>query len=216
MIQVYLMPGMAASPLIFENISLPQEHFEVHLMDWLIPEPKEPLTSYCQRLLKQVKHDNPVLIGVSFGGVIVQEMAKLIQVKKLIIISSVKSHHEFPRRMRLARSTGLHKLLPTSLMGNFDQLSKYGMSIAPKKMELYKRYLNISDPQYLDWALETIIKWQQEQPMEGIIHIHGSADPVFPLKYIKNCVTVDGGSHVMIINRFRWFNENLPQIIRET
>ncbi|SCX96272.1 Pimeloyl-ACP methyl ester carboxylesterase [Nonlabens sp. Hel1_33_55] len=216
MTQVYFMPGMAASPLIFENVFLPQDQFEVHLMDWIIPEPKESLASYCNRLLEQIDHENPVLIGVSFGGVIVQELAKLIKVSKLIIISSVKTHHEFPRRMRLARKTGLHKLLPTSLMGNFDQLSKYGMSIAPKKMEMYKRYLNLNDPRYLDWALDAIIQWQQEKPMEGIVHIHGSADPVFPIKYIEGCIIVDGGTHVMIINRFKWFNENLPEIIMES
>lgn len=213
MTQVYLMPGMAASSLIFENITLPEEQFELHYLDWLIPEVKESLQDYCSRLLLQVKHEYPVLVGVSFGGVIVQEMAKLIPVKKLIIISSIKSHHEFPRRMRFSKRTGLHKLLPTSLMGSFDQLAKYGKSIAPKKIELYKRYLNVNDPKYLDWALESILHWEQQTPIEGIIHIHGSADPVFPIKYIDDCIVIDGGTHVMIVNRFRWFNENLPQII---
>lgn len=213
MTQVYLMPGMAASSLIFENITLPVEQFELHYLDWLIPEGKESLQDYCSRLLLQVKHEHPVLVGVSFGGVIVQEMAKLIPAKKLIIISSIKSHHEFPRRMRFSKRTGLHKLLPTSLMGSFDQLAKYGKSIAPKKIELYKRYLNVNDPKYLDWALESILQWEQQTPIEDIIHIHGSADPVFPIKYIDDCIVIDGGTHVMIVNRFRWFNENLPKII---
>jgi pimeloyl-ACP methyl ester carboxylesterase len=210
---VYLMPGLAASPLIFENIALPQDRFTVHHMDWLIPEPKEPLDHYCQRLLEQIEHEQPVLIGVSFGGIIVQEIAKLIPVEKLIIISSVKSIHEFPRRMRFSRKTGLHKILPTRLMENFEALSKYGLGIAPKKMELYNRYLNMNNRQYLDWALDTIVNWKQEQPPENIIHIQGDQDPVFPIKYIDNCLTVNGGTHIMIVNRYQWFNENLPEII---
>ncbi len=32
--QVFMMPGMAANPTIFENIKLPDE-FKVHWLDWL-------------------------------------------------------------------------------------------------------------------------------------------------------------------------------------
>ncbi|BAO56658.1 conserved hyperthetical protein [Nonlabens marinus S1-08] len=207
------MPGMAASPLIYENIALPVGQFEVHHLDWLLPESKEPLDHYCRRLMKGIHHERPVLVGVSFGGVIVQELAKLIEVEKLIIISSVKSTQEFPRRMRVSKKTGLHKLLPTSLIANFDWWSKFGRGIAPKKMELYKRYLNMNNQRYLDWALDTMIKWDQTTPLKGIVHIHGDQDHIFPIKYIKDCITVKGGTHVMIINRYRWFNENLPEII---
>jgi pimeloyl-ACP methyl ester carboxylesterase len=211
--QVYLMPGMAASPLIFEHIKLPADAYELHYIDWLTPLEKEPLVTYCKRLLPQILHENPVLIGVSFGGIIVQELAKLISVEKLIIISSVKSISEFPRRMRFSKKTGLHRVLPTSFIENFDSLAKYGMRIAPKKIEMYKKYLHRNDRQYLDWALETIIHWDQEKPPVGIIHIHGEKDPIFPIKYIIDCIIVPEGTHVMIINRYRWFNENLPKII---
>ena len=64
-------------------------------------------------MCERVKHKNPVLIGVSFGGVLVQEMAKHIDCKKIIIISSVKSNRELPKHMRLAKLTNAHKLLPT-------------------------------------------------------------------------------------------------------
>ncbi|GAK94248.1 conserved hyperthetical protein [Nonlabens ulvanivorans] len=37
--------------------------------------------------------------------------------------------------------------------------------------------------------------------------------PIFPIKYITKAMIVPGGTHIMIINRFRWFNDNLPQII---
>ncbi|MEP2968389.1 MAG: alpha/beta hydrolase, partial [Nonlabens ulvanivorans] len=38
---------------------------------------------------------------------------------------------------------------------------------------------------------------------------------IFPIKYIKNVTIVPYGTHIMIINRFRWFNDNLPQIISQ-
>lgn len=210
---VYLMPGMAASPLIFENIKLPERDFTIHYLEWLIPEVKESLTVYVSRLLEFVKHESPVLIGVSFGGVIVQEMARQIDVEKIILISTVKSIKEFPRRMRFAKKTGVHKILPTRLVENFEWLVKYNPGIAPKKIELYKKYLSVNSRVYLDWAMDTILNWDQEEPLLNTIHIHGDADPIFPIKYINDCIIVPGGTHVMIINRFRWFNDHLPDII---
>ncbi|MEO9954762.1 alpha/beta hydrolase [Nonlabens sp.] len=210
---VYLMPGMAASPLIFENLKLPEKDFTIHNLEWIIPKVKEPLTTYVARLLEHVKHENPVLIGVSFGGVIVQEMAKQIDVDKVILISTVKSKKEFPRRMRFSKVTKLHKILPTRLVENFDLLVKYNPGFAPKKIELYKKYLSVNNRIYLNWALDTILNWDQEEPLLNSIHIHGDEDPIFPIKYINDCIIVPGGTHIMIINRFRWFNDHLPDII---
>lgn len=213
MTPVYFMPGMAASHLIFENIKLDKNLFEVHYMHWLIPEKKEPLSHYVTRLLDQVKHENPVVIGVSFGGVIVQEIAKQIKVQKTIIISSVKSNQEFPRLIHFSKTTGFHKIVPTSLFENIETLMKYSFGLAPKRLDLYKKYLSVNDRRYLDWALDTIINWDQEDAPENIVHIHGDSDLIFPMKYIKDGIFIKGGTHIMIINRFRWFNDNLPQII---
>ncbi|WP_438961902.1 alpha/beta hydrolase [Nonlabens sp.] len=215
MTPVYFMPGMAASDLIFEHIKLNEELFEVHYMHWLIPEKKEPLPVYVSRLITQIHHENPVIIGVSFGGVIVQEIAKQISVQKTIIISSVKNNKEFPRRMHFSRKTGIHKILPTRLFENIETLMKYSFGLAPKRLDLYKKYLDVNDSRYLDWALHTIVNWDQEETPENIIHIHGDSDLIFPIKYINDAIIVPGGTHIMIINRFRWFNDNLAQIISE-
>jgi len=113
---VYLMPGMAANPSIFENIRLPEEKYTVHLLEWQLPEsPKESIASYAMRMTEYIKHDRPILIGVSFGGVLVQEIAKHITVEKLIIISSIKSKYEMPRRFKLSRKLKLYKVVPTRI-----------------------------------------------------------------------------------------------------
>ncbi|WP_142783567.1 alpha/beta hydrolase family protein [Changchengzhania lutea] len=213
-IHVYLMPGMAASPKIFENIKLPKNQFELHLLEWLIPIPKESLSAYALRLSLKVKHDNVVLLGVSFGGILVQEMNKHINIRKLIIVSSVKSSNELPRRMLLAKKTKAYKLLPMQLASNIDLFSKYAFgSNVKKRLELYKKYLSVSDATYLSWAIEQMVCWNQDEFPQEMIHIHGDNDPVFPIKYIGECITVKGGTHIMILNKFKWFNENLPKLI---
>jgi esterase/lipase len=83
-VNIYMMPGMAANPSIFENIQLPESQFKIHWLEWFIPEKDETLAHYAKRMCEKIDQPNVVLLGVSFGGVLVQEMVKFIDVKKLI------------------------------------------------------------------------------------------------------------------------------------
>lgn len=103
MINVYLMPGMAANPSIFKNIKLPEETFNQYLLEWFVPSKGMSLEEYAIEMCTKITHTDVVLIGVSFGGILVQEMAKHIRTKKVILISSVKTKYELPKRMRLAK-----------------------------------------------------------------------------------------------------------------
>ena len=215
-IHVYLMPGMAASPTIFEHIQLPESQFEVHWLEWMIPYTDETLEAYAKRMVLKIQHQNIVLLGVSFGGVLVQEMSKYLSLRKLIVVSSVKSMHELPKRMKVMKYTKAYKLIPTQLVSNIDVLAKYafGDSIT-KRIDLYKKYLSVRDKQYLDWSIKNMIEWEQDEPHKDAIYIHGDKDAVFPHSCKGNCIVLKGGTHIMILNKFRWFNENLPKLILE-
>lgn len=211
---VYFMPGLAASSSIFEYIKLPKEKYEMHMLEWIIPLRDETLQEYARRMVKYVKHEDIVLIGVSFGGVVVQEMSKFINIHRLIIISSVKCRDELPRRMRFAAKTGFHKVLPTSLLDYIDHFERFAVNdFLKKRVRLYRKYLSVRNHQYVTWAIEHMVGWDCEKPNENVIHIHGDNDLVFPHRYIKSCIIVKGGTHIMIVNRFRWFNKHLPEII---
>ncbi len=213
-IAVYFMPGLAASSTIFERIKLPDATFEIHLLDWEIPHKNETLNGYAKRMASYVKEDNAVLIGVSFGGVLVQEMAKYLNLRNLIIISSVKTNLEVPLRMKIAKSTKFYKLVPTSLLQNIEILNKFSFGkIIQQRLKLYEKYLSMRDKVYLDWAIEQMIVWSRTKADKKVIHIHGDEDEVFPIKNIKNCIVVKEGTHIMILSKYRWMNENLTKII---
>ncbi|WP_299123718.1 alpha/beta hydrolase [uncultured Winogradskyella sp.] len=211
---VYLMPGMAANPTIFEHIELPKAQYEIHWLAWQIPEKTETLQAYAKRMCKYIKHENIVLLGVSFGGILVQEMSKYLTLKKLFVVSSVKSHHELPKRFKLIKYTKAYKILPTQLVSNIDLLAKYAFGETIKKrVDLYKKYLSVSDKTYLDWAIKQVVCWDQEEPHPDAIYIHGDKDIVFPHSCGGNCIVIKGGTHIMVITKFKWFNENLPRLI---
>lgn len=212
-----MMPGMAANPSIFERIELPKDEYQIIWLSWKIPNKGEPLSSYAKRMVEEVVKNEPiVLIGVSFGGVLVEEMSKFVSIKRLIIISSVKTKRELPRRMKIARDTGVYKILPTSLLDYITHIEKLPVgNLIRKRLKLYQQYLSVNDKEYLDWAIEEMLCWRQEEPIKGIIHIHGDEDLVFPIKNIKNCIVIPKGTHIMILNKYKWFNKHLPELITE-
>ena len=65
--EVYMMPGMAANPLIFERIILPK-NFKINYLEWLMPSENEEFDKYISRLSKLIIGKNIVLIGNSLGG----------------------------------------------------------------------------------------------------------------------------------------------------
>ncbi|RZS93478.1 alpha/beta hydrolase [Aquimarina brevivitae] len=216
MMHVYFVPGMAADVSIFEYIQLPEDRYTMHTIPWKIPAKNETLKQYAKRMCQEIKHTDIVLVGVSFGGVVVQEMSKFVTVQKLIIISSVKSKFELPKRMRFVKKTGLYKFLPTGLVAkvkNWDALAVG--EFAKKRAAMYQKYLSLNNKQYLDWAIKNMVCWDQETPPKGIVHIHGDSDIIFPIENIKGCIIIPKGTHVMIIKRSKWFNKHLPEIIEK-
>ena len=208
------MPGLAASSAIFERIELPGEVVEIHLLEWEIPLPQESLSDYAKRIADKITHKMPVLIGVSFGGILVQEIAVHIKARKVIIISSVRSNLEFPRRLKLAKTTKAYKLIPMTLILNLENLAKFSFGERiNQRIKLYEKFLSVRDIGYLEWAVEKVILWDRTEIDESVVHIHGDLDDVFPIKNIKNCIVVKGATHILILSKYKWLNAHLPQII---
>ncbi|MFY9243099.1 MAG: alpha/beta hydrolase [Polaribacter sp.] len=210
---IYLIPGLAAGPEIFENIELSTELYTLHYLTWKKPlSVEESITNYAMRMTEDVVHENAVLIGVSFGGIIVQEMSKFIKTKKIIIISSVKSKKELPKRFKIAAKSKIYKLFPTRIVTNFEDYAKYFVGkTLERKAKIYKKYLSVRGKTYIKWSIENAINWPQEEPLEGVVHIHGTVDEIFPIKNISNCIRVENGNHSMIITKAK----EISKIIHE-
>jgi esterase/lipase len=214
-IPIYFMPGLAAGPEIFKNLELDTEKFTFHYLKWIKPlTVAESIDNYAFRLSKEIKEENAILIGVSFGGIMVQELAKFVNPKKVIIISSVKNPNELPGRFKFARFTKIYKLFPIKVIENFEDYTKYflGKSLK-KKADLYKKYLYVRSKESLKWSIYTIIKWEQIKPIKNIIHIHGDADMVFPIKNIENAIEIKNGTHAMILTKAKEISKIIDTVL---
>ncbi len=115
------MPGLAAGSKIFEHIRLDKDKFEFKFLEWIIPDsPDESLEHYAKRMCEKIIHPNHVLVGVSFGGIIVQEMSKFIHPDKIIIISSIKNKNEIPKRLKFFQKSKLYRLFPSKKIAEIN------------------------------------------------------------------------------------------------
>jgi len=212
---IYFVPGMAANSKIFEHIQLAISNYECHFLAWKIPVSKdETIEDYAQRMCAEITHKNPVLIGVSFGGLIVQEMSKHIVTKKTIIISSVRSNLEFPKRLKFALLTKAYKLFPATFIENLDSYVDYFLGdYQQKKIEAYKKYMSVRNAEYLHWAIYTVLHWKQANTLSNVSHIHGTNDSVFPSKYLTNFIAIEGGTHAMILTKGKKISLEIEKIL---
>ena len=207
------MPGMGANPKIFEYLKFPAL-YEIVFLSWIPPLEKESLSNYAKRMSEFVKHKNPILIGVSFGGILVQEMTRYIKCDKVIIISSIKSRDELSGSMKISSVLGLHRLIPSYLIRNIESLVHlfYGSKMKEKFL-LYRKYFTVRDPDYILWAINCIVNWRGIIIEDKLIHIHGNLDKIFKIKRIKHPYIKINGDHAIIITRHEWFTNFLSKKI---
>lgn len=211
------MPGLAASPKIFEYLHLSDKIFECHYFEWHVPENEnQSLESYAQKYVEQIQHEEVILIGVSFGGVIVQEISRLIKIKQVIIISSLKNKREMPKRLKFLKNSKAYKIFPFSRLSHIDDFSKYNFTPnLKKKAALYDKYLSIKDENYLNWAIYNMLHWENKSGENNVIHIHGTKDEIFPIKYIDQCIAIEGGTHAMIITKAKKISKIIENLLSQ-
>ena len=60
----------------------------------------------------QNNNAQPVLIGLSFGGMISVEIAKQMPIEKIVLVSSVCCRKELPFFMKVVSALNLNRLIP--------------------------------------------------------------------------------------------------------
>lgn len=194
--KVFFISGLGADKRVFSLLDL--SFCEPVFIDWITPSKKESLEAYALRLREQIKEDAPTIIGISFGGMLVAEMAKADATINAIIISSNKLSSEFPKYLRAGKYFPLYKLMPSHLLKKTTLLCKgiLGAKGADQK-KLLVQILKDTDTRFLKWAIGAILSWKNNIAPGNLIHIHGTGDKLLPYKLVKADHTIAKGTHVM-------------------
>jgi pimeloyl-ACP methyl ester carboxylesterase len=197
---IYCISGLGADERIFANIRL-NDYQLVHI-PWIRLEKKDTIQSYAARLAELIKEDNAILMGVSFGGMLGIEIARRRPLRKLIVISAIKSSSEMPGWMRVAGKLRLNHFLPTGSFKFTERIDNKRLGITtPEEIQMVRSYRQTADRRHLEWGINEILNWKNNWIPDNIIHIHGELDKVFPIRKIKEAHVVKGATHMMIYNR---------------
>ncbi len=212
--KIYQISGLGANEKVFKHLKINPD-FDLVYLPWLQPEKGETLEHYAERMADKINTDEEfILMGLSFGGILTQEINRFLDPKLNILISTVKSRKELPKIMRFSSHSNLHKLIPPKFISSDNGIS-YALfrNIYNAKMPDINEFFEFRDPYYLKWSMDRIVNWQNNVEMKNFIHIHGNKDIVFPISKIQDVEIVEGGTHVMVMQKARKVSELINQAL---
>jgi pimeloyl-ACP methyl ester carboxylesterase len=197
---IYCISGLGADERAFSRLQLPG--YELHFIPWIDPEPNESFDHYAKRMSSVIKEPEPIIIGLSFGGMLAIELTKLIKVKKLILISSVKTRSEEPWWMRTSGKLKLHQLVRPRPHPLLYPIENYFLGAHTKaEKTIANHFRETVNKTYLQWAIHQIVNWNNVTIPANCLHIHGNADRLFPIRNVKADYVIEGAGHFMVFNK---------------
>ncbi len=211
MSEIYVFSGLGADERVFQNLDFGERN--VTFISWIIPEPKESIENYASRISREITTPNPILVGLSFGGMMALEVAKQLDTKQVVLISSAKNRFEIPWYYRFIGKLRLHKLVPMGLLRSANRLTYwfFGTSTTEEK-RLLKIILKETDARYLKWAIDQVLRWKNVENPKNLFHIHGTKDHVLPLPSKVDKI-ISGGGHFMLMNKSDEINTILSSVL---
>jgi pimeloyl-ACP methyl ester carboxylesterase len=209
---IYVISGLGAEERVFFKTNF--GHNNVTHIKWLTPNKSETIEQYALRLTSLIKHESPILVGLSFGGMVAIEVAKHIKVEKIILISSAKTKNELPKYYRLAGKLNLQKLVPTYFFKTANVFTNWAFSSRTKSdKKILAAMIKETDVNFLKWAIAEILNWKNETIHNNVFHIHGTADRILPFKNTHNTIVVNGGPHLMVVTKAKEINKHLSELL---
>ncbi len=210
--RIYVFSGLGADERVFKYLDF--QDYDPVFIRWLQPTLNETIEHYSERLLEQITTEKPILIGLSFGGLIATEVSKLIDTEKLVLIASAKTKKEIPFYYRWSGLLNLHKFLPSRLLKHPGFIANwfFGAKTSEDKRMLAD-ILRDTDELFLKWAIDQLVKWSNKELPKNIQHIHGTNDRILPFRFVKADFSIKDGGHFMTVNKYLEVNQILRSLL---
>jgi pimeloyl-ACP methyl ester carboxylesterase len=212
---IYFISGLGADERIFQWLRC--DGYQPKHIHWIEPERGEAIEAYATRLSKQIEDKRPIIVGLSFGGMIAVEVAKQIETEQVILLSSVKECSEIPIYFKLFRALPLHRCFPfKTLLWAFYWLAYWLFSPeGTTQKALLKTVLIETDPHFLKWALHKVVVWKNTTVPDTVVHVHGMRDRIFPHRFVTPDYSIENSGHLMVMNRAEELSNLLEVLIHQ-
>lgn len=208
---VYVIPGLGTTKELFRFIDL--KDTELRFLDWPELENGETMRSLADKMANGIVETKPYyLMGVSFGGMLCSEIARVKKPVKTILISSSKCRKELPLLFRLFKYLPIHNWIPESQLRLLARNSRRILGFDRSFIKEFHKMIDAMPKEYFKRAINCIINWDQSDCSgKGIIHIHGTSDKLIWYKNVRADHTVKNGSHAMIIDNAKEISAIIDQ-----
>ncbi|WP_177765426.1 alpha/beta hydrolase [Flavobacterium sp. I3-2] len=210
---IYIFSGLGADYRAFEKIDF--GNLQIVHISWISPQKNETIENYAQTISEKILDENPILIGLSFGGMMLMEIAKIKKAKQIILISSAKTKYELPWLYRFLGKIKATKLIPNSILtkSNFVLNWLFGANSIEEK-QLLKAIIKDTDILFMKWAINEISHWKNVEIPTNVIHIHGNNDKIIPIRNVEADFTIQNGSHLMTLNKSKEIKDIIFKICK--
>jgi surfactin synthase thioesterase subunit len=202
MFDVYCIPGLGADDRLFGQLKL--ENCTIHHIRWIPMLPEESMEQYALRLSQQIDTSRPyILLGVSMGGMISIEIARVLDPLCTILVSSCTNSAQLPLKVTFWKNLALYKLLDDKrfIAGAMLMKGQFGIEDGPMS-QLFLDMLKSAPKDYFRRAVHAILNWTGKDVPERVIHIHGDKDNILPYAKIVKCDhVIKDGDHFMVMKR---------------
>jgi len=215
MSRLVLIPGLGADAQLFTAV----RHLAPVIPPWL-PVDGGNLANYARRYVDAGWiRPGDALGGSSFGGMLAQEIARLIPLRCLLLITTCRSRQGIAPGLRFLSPLSrvvpvVHE--PAPFIARILNLKLGGMTAAHRRV--IKSWVRSGDPRYLRWAARVAGAWQGVAlpPNLPAFQIHGSHDRLMPAKRSGADTVVPGAGHLLPITHptdFRaWLERSLAAV----
>lgn len=198
--KLYFISGLGADRRVFSLLDL--SFCEPVFIDWVKPDPADTLCSYAAKLRALIPEEAPYVVGLSLGGMLASEMAKADPKVKAILISSNRTHLEFPGYFKVFKYVPLYKWIPGMVMKNMQSLYTYSFGVKdPEQKKVLYAIIRDADIPFVRWAIGAIMHWDNTVSSSNIVQIHGTGDRLFRVSNTKPDYIIEGGSHTMTMDK---------------
>ena len=92
------------------------------------------------------------------------------------------------------------EVIPTAFVQKLKTINYFLFGVSStKEKELLNNIIQDTNPEFLNWAIDKIVNWKNEIIPENTIHIHGNADRILPIRFVKPDYTINKAGHFMIV-----------------
>lgn len=200
MIRIHCISGLGADHRVFTRLDIPGA--QLIPVPWVAFDKHDDLPCYAQKLSAVISEERPVILGLSFGGMLAAEIARMREVQQVFLLSSAKNAAELPPISGFIRFLAENRLVPVGMARMAGRLlyERFGAATDDEKA-LLMDILKNTDPAFARWAMKAIVEWRTQAQVGNLVHIHGTADKIIPPDLIKPTHWVEGGTHLMIYQR---------------